>query len=149
MDQPWLVAAGALTALCTSFGQWSVAGAHLCLICWRHIWKTGPTKDEYWNSCHLPGAPVCPQLYSNGQAVRQLQDKATSEYKATVTGGIIHCNGREVPLPWLRGTGTFRVRYLGADVRIFENVGSSLAVQVREDLLQDNFTLARDCSSGS
>jgi hypothetical protein len=52
-----------------------------------------------------------------------------------VTGGVLHWHGKELSMPFIRGTGTFRIRYLSKTLRIFENPGSALAVQVREDLL--------------
>ena len=64
-----------------------------------------------------------------------VQDGELTEYRAYVTGGVLHCYGRELPLPFLRGSGTFRIQYLGRSLRIFENPGSALAVQV-SSLLQ-------------
>ena len=65
-----------------------------------------------------------------------VQDQQQNKYEATVTGGTLHAFGREVPLPFLRGKGAFCIRYLGRKLRIFENPGSALAVQVRPDLIE-------------
>ena len=68
---------------------------------------------------------------SHGSSV---QDVDTAKFKATVAGGEIVWRGRCISLPFIRGSGTFRVRYLGRRVRIFENPGA-LAVQVPERIL--------------
>lgn len=56
-------------------------------------------------------------------------------YQATIDQAAVHWGGKRIGLPFVRGKGTFRVRYSGAKLRIFETPGSALAVQVRADLL--------------
>jgi hypothetical protein len=64
-----------------------------------------------------------------------VQDETVAQCRAYVERGVLHWYGRELSLPFLRGSGTFRIRYLGRNLRIFENPGSALAVQVREAVL--------------
>ena len=61
-----------------------------------------------------------------------LQDAALNLYQAQVTGGELHIGDRTIQLPFIRGTGTFRILYLDDNLRIFENPGGALAIQVRE-----------------
>jgi hypothetical protein len=66
----------------------------------------------------------------------KLQDATSSLYQATVNRASLHLGDWSIDLPFIRGKGSFQVKYVGDALRIVENPGIALAVQVREELLQ-------------
>ncbi len=70
--------------------------------------------------------------------VLHVQDDSTNSPKpirADIEGGRLHLWGWELPLPFIRGSGTFEVMYLDNELRVFRS-GASYAVQVKASALE-------------
>jgi hypothetical protein len=55
--------------------------------------------------------------------------------KAAVERGCLHAFGRDIPLP-IRGSGYVSIMYLDSELRVLQNRGGAVTVQLRKDRLE-------------